>query len=65
MRITLFKNIYRLIAVDLCKQKALDTDPRSIQLIVLQGLAGEMMTFLRRNSKSLVELKYKWLNTIN
>ena len=60
MRITLFK-----IAVDLCKQKALDTDPRSIQLIVLQGLAGEMMTFLRRNSKSLVELKYKWLNTIN
>ena len=30
-----FKDNYRLIAVDLSKQKALDADPRAIQQIVL------------------------------
>ena len=35
-----FKDNYRLIAVDLSKQKALDTDPRAIQQIVFQGVAG-------------------------
>ena len=35
-----FKDNYRLIAVDLSKQKALDADPRAIQLIVFQGVAG-------------------------
>ena len=29
-----FKDHYRLIAVDLTKQKALDTDPRAMQQIV-------------------------------
>ena len=32
-----FKDNYRLIAVDLSKQKALGVDPRAIQLIVFQG----------------------------
>ena len=32
-----FKDYYRLIALDLSKQKALDTDPRAIQKIVFQG----------------------------
>ena len=31
---------YRLIAVDLSKQKALDADPRAIQQIVFQGVVG-------------------------
>ena len=35
-----FKDNYRLIAVDLSKQKALNTDPRAIQQIVFQGIAG-------------------------
>ena len=34
-----FKDIYRLIAVDLSKQKALDDDPRAIQQIPFQGVA--------------------------
>ena len=37
---TYFKDNYRLIAVDLIKQKALDTDPSAIQEIVFQGVVG-------------------------
>ena len=33
-----FKNYYRLIGVDLSKQKPLDVDPRTIQQIVFQGV---------------------------
>ena len=33
-----FKDNYRLIAVDLTKQKALDADPRAVQQIVFQGV---------------------------
>ena len=35
-----FKDNYRLIAVDLSKQKALDADLRAIQQIVFQGVVG-------------------------
>ena len=35
-----FKDNFRLIAVDLSKQKALDTDLRAIQQIVFQGVVG-------------------------
>ena len=35
-----FKDKYRLTAVDLSKQKALDADPRAIQQIVFQGVIG-------------------------
>ena len=35
-----FKDTYRLTAVDLIKQKALDADPRAIQQIVFQGVVG-------------------------
>ena len=38
-----FKENYRLIAVDLSKQKALDADPRTIQHIVFQELLEELM----------------------
>ena len=34
-----FKDNYRLIAVDLSKQKALDADPKAVQQVVLQGVA--------------------------
>ena len=37
---TYFKDSYRLILVDLSKQKALDTDPKAIQQIIFQGIAG-------------------------
>ena len=33
-------NNYKLIAVDLSKQKAFDADPIAIQQIVLQGVVG-------------------------
>ena len=35
-----FRDNYRLIAVDLSKQKALDADPRPIQQIVFEGVVG-------------------------
>ena len=35
-----FKDNYRLIAVDLSKQKALDADPRAIQQILFNGVVG-------------------------
>ena len=35
-----FKDNYKLIAVHLREQKALDADPRAIQQIVFQGVAG-------------------------
>ena len=38
-----FKDNYRLIAVDLRKQKALDADPKAIQQIVFQGKAGQKL----------------------
>ena len=34
-----FKDNYRLIAVDLSKQKALDADPKAIQQIIFTGKA--------------------------
>ena len=39
-----FKDHYKLITVDLSRQKALDTDPRAIQQIVLQGVVVEIIT---------------------
>ena len=38
-----FKRNYRLIAVNLSKQKALDADQRTIQQIVFQGIAGKKL----------------------
>ena len=49
-----FKNNYRVIAVDLSKQKALDPDPRAIQKIVLQGKPGQKIVhckLLLKNQK--------------
>ena len=43
-----FKDNYRLIAVDLSKQKALDADPRVIEQMTFQGVAkGDAGTKIR------------------
>ena len=57
-----FKDNYRLIAVDLSKQKALDADPRAIQQIVFQGVVGgddntkiRLYTILKQSKETLLE----------
>ena len=50
---TYFKDNYRLIAVDLSKQKALDADLRAIQQIVLQSFVGR---FVGRDAGTKIRL---------
>ena len=57
-----FKDNYRLIAVDLSKQKALDADPRAIQQIVFQGVVGgndgtkiRLYTVLEQSKETMLE----------
>ena len=57
-----FKDNYRLIAVDLSKQKALDADPRAIQQIVFQGVvegaAGtktRLYTIFEKSKETILE----------
>ena len=46
-----FKDNYKLIAVDLSKQKALGADPREIQQLVFQGVVGRNdVTKIRLNT---------------
>ena len=54
-----FKDNYRLTALDLSKQKALDADPRATQQIVFQGVVGgaagtkiRLYTFLEKSKKA-------------
>ena len=56
------KDNYRLIAVDLSKQKALDADPRAIQQIVFQGVVGgenntkiRLYTILEKSKETILE----------
>ena len=58
-----FKYHYRLIAVDLSKQKALDADPRAIQQIVFQGVVGgtnntkiRLYTILEQSKETIVKV---------
>ena len=53
IRLQRFKGNYRLIAVDLSKQKVLDADPRAIQQIVFQEAAGgaDYTLFLKNQKK--------------
>ena len=51
-----FKDYYRLISVDLSKQKALDAAPRAVKQIVFQGKAGQkirLYTILEKKKKFL------------
>ena len=57
-----FKDNYKLITVDLSKQKVLDADPRAIQQIVFQGVLGgyantkiRLYTILEKSKETLLE----------
>ena len=57
-----YKDNYRLIAVNLSKQKALDADPRAIQQIVFQGVVGgenntkiRLYTILEKSKETILE----------
>ena len=57
-----FKDNYKLIAVDLSRQKALDADPRAIQQIVFQRVAGgddntkiRLYTILKQSKETVLE----------
>ena len=57
-----FKDNYKLIAVDLSKQKALDADTRTIQQIVFQGVVGgddgtniRLYTILEKSKETVLE----------
>ena len=62
MNYAYFKDNYKLIAVDLSKQKALDADPRAIQQIVFQGVVGganntkiRLYTILEQSKETMLE----------
>ena len=57
-----FKDNYRLIAVDLSKQKTLDADLRAIQQITFQGVVGRenktkirLYTILEKSKETILE----------
>ena len=57
-----FKENYRLIAVDLSKQKDLDVDPRAIQQILFQGVVGgdnntkiRLCTIIEQSRETMLE----------
>ena len=57
-----FKDNYRLIAIDLNKQKGLDADPRATQQIVFQGVVGgnddtklRLYTILEQSKETMLE----------
>ena len=57
-----FKDNYRLTALDLSKQKALDADPRATQQIVFQGVVGgnddtklRLYTILQQSKETMLE----------
>ena len=51
-----FEKNYRLIAVDLRKQKPLDADPRAIQQIIFTGKANEniVVYYILEQSKETI-----------
>ena len=72
-----FEKGYRLIVVDISKQKALDADPKAIKQIIFTGQVDDeallvfyilekskekMLQFSNRTTKVLTT--YKWLNTV-
>ena len=56
------KDNYRLIAVDLSKQKGLEANPKAIQQIVFQGVVGgannttkRLYTILKQSREAILE----------
>ena len=65
-----FKDNYKLIAVNLSKQKALDADPRAIQQIVFQEVVGgatntkiRLYTILEKSKETMLEVNVKLTDT--
>ena len=59
-----FKDNYRLIAVDLIKQNALDVDPRVIPQIIFQEVVGgvndtkiRLYTILEKSKETILEFE--------
>ena len=57
-----FEDNYKLIKVDLRRQKVLDADPRAIQQIVFQGVVGgedntkiKLYTILEKSKETMLE----------
>ena len=55
--------LYRLIAIDISKQKVLNADPRAIQQMIFQGAAGgadntklRLHTILEKSKETNLEL---------
>ena len=55
--------LYRLIAIDISKQKVLNADPRAIQQMIFQGAAGgadntkiRLYTILEKSKETNLEL---------
>ena len=62
-----FKDNYRLIAVDLNKQKALDADPRAIQQIIFTGKAsGNMVIYyiLEQSKENILKFSKETTNVL-
>ena len=62
-----FEKNYRLIAVDLSKQKALDADPRVIQKIIFTGKAsGNIITYyiLEQSKETILKLSKGTTNVL-
>ena len=49
-----FKNYHNMIAIDLSKQQALDTDPKAIQAGNLDRAAGATMFFIIEEEKETI-----------
>ena len=57
-----FRENYKLTALDLSKQEALDADPRAIQQTVFQGMVGrddgtkiKLYTILEQSKETILE----------
>ena len=58
-----FRDNYRLIAVDLSKQKALDADPREIQKTVFQDKI-RLYTILEQSKETTIQFSKETLKVL-
>ena len=68
----IYRDNYKLITVDLSKQKVLDADPRWIQQIVFQGNVGgvgntrmRLYTILEKSKETVQNNSWSSVNNIN
>ena len=62
-----FKDNFKVIAVDISKQRALDADPKAIQKIVFQRVAGvklRLYTILEKSRETVLELSERTANVL-